>query len=80
MVDFMLFWGFAFRQTNEQTKERTDICTFRVAFTTENQKYVTCRYEHSPSSDSSLQSNLELHLFESGMQSPEIIFGKLIYY
>ena len=33
MIDFMLFWGFAFRQTNE----RTDICTSRVAFATEKQ-------------------------------------------
>ena len=32
----------------------------------------TCKYEQLASSDSSLQSSLELHLLAKGMQSPEI--------
>ena len=32
MIDFMLFWGFADRQTDRLT----DICTSRVTFATEN--------------------------------------------
>ena len=39
MIDFMLFWGFADRQTdrptNERTNERTDIGGCRVAYATE---------------------------------------------
>ena len=34
--DFKLLKGFAFRQTDERTNERTDICDCRVAFATEN--------------------------------------------
>ena len=36
MIDFMLFWGFAFRQTNGRTNERMDIGGCRVTFATEN--------------------------------------------
>ena len=34
MIDFKVFWGFAFRRTDE----RTDICDCRVAFATEKVK------------------------------------------
>ena len=36
MIDFMLFGGFAFGQTDGRTNERTDIWGCRVAFATEN--------------------------------------------
>ena len=36
MIDFKLFGGFAFRQTDRRTNKQTDFWGCRVAFATEN--------------------------------------------
>ena len=41
MIDFKLFGGFGFRQTDGQTVEQTDIGGCRVAFATEKFNYLS---------------------------------------